>query len=417
MPPPPPPPHAKLHRHALECIFAFLTVSQLASLLVVSRAWQAAVCSMRGVVHGASLLYCGANATSCTKRLLSRMARHVSSAHFVESPVMEQTRQLFAHAPFLTDLRLPVTNVVEWVDTICFPAHLTRVEFDFAGDVHVEKVHSILRRLPHSSPSIQEICLIFRKSVPTTVSFGLLQSFQCLRQLGVVNAEYNLTGASLSLTHLQVQQLRALTHLERLDCELSSADMMQLLQPVAHDQQPLQWRGLANCEVTDDVCALFGSLPRVHHLNFKHLRPRGEINLNHLALLPALDNLVLCGVRMLSVPLLAVTTLKLSWLDVSTTATALTHFPALTDLELHDVNGFHDLTFLHPVRATLRSLYLNCAGRKTCPPDALLELQGMHQLTSLTVRNSFLWRQNTTYFAAVQPPSKLFPSLQRFQYN
>ena len=46
------PSHLRLHRHALESIFAVLTLPELQLCSLVSSRWLEAVCSMRGIEHG-----------------------------------------------------------------------------------------------------------------------------------------------------------------------------------------------------------------------------------------------------------------------------------------------------------------------------------------------------------------------------
>jgi hypothetical protein len=89
----------------------------------------------------------------------------------------------------------------------------------------------------------------------------------------------------------------------------------------------------------------------------------------------------------------------------------------LRDLTLTDTEQWADLSFLRPVRHTLRTLKLRDCDH-TDDAASLLDLvddETMPQLTSLTLLDSY--DLDAVALRALRPPSALLPSLQQFVYD
>jgi len=89
------PPVSRLHRHALESVFAFLNLRELHSVLSVSCRWQAAVLSMRSIVDPRP------RDLSLGPLLNSRLLHHVGKLRLTDKVTSQELVQLAQRAPQL----------------------------------------------------------------------------------------------------------------------------------------------------------------------------------------------------------------------------------------------------------------------------------------------------------------------------
>jgi len=223
----------------------------------------------------------------------------------------------------------------------------------------------------------------------------------------------------LILTASQVADLCPLHQLEELHCACEADAMVRLLQPLENGMQ-LQWQTLPfHCHITDAVGALFSSLSHVHTFNDKELES-GLSSPDCLALLPSLTNVTLGYVTdhvlALSQALPRVTTLTLICIDATTLElqALLMHFPCVSSLTLNSVKEFDALTFLQPLRATLRELTLDYCGVYDCSPESVLQLDDF-QLHSLRLSEAFNAPMSAELIASLRVPSTLIPTLHTFE--
>jgi len=427
-----PQPHERLHRHALESIFALLTFSELTLAGRASRCWMATVSSMRGLesgyqATGTQLMLSGGLLSSMVH---SRMARHVTSIgsadDMAELPAA-QMRQLAEQLPFLRQLHTHVTAesaADTWTAELQLPARLHTLGLLFdtrAATAHLNAVLVCTAR----HPSLQTIEVSLSGVLHASASFAPLQQLPHLTSLCIQPSSISYADSRfVSLTAAQAAELRALPQLSLLECPLHEEAMCALLQP-SPSLSPLQWTDLPHgCQVTDAVGALFASLPHVGHFHAHVVRADFQLSsLNCLALLPALRELRITGCgsdvafvawMALDQPLRQVTLLHLGYMKLVTDqlATLLMHFPRLEELHLEQVDGFDALTFLQPVQQTLRTLCMDECGWSSCSPDAAMQLAELQQLTELELQHCFSSRVSDALRAILQVPSALLPNLQ-----
>ncbi len=403
--------HLMLHRHALESIFGLLSFDELRVALLVSRRWFDAVCSMRGLNAGQRLFV--HSAERLTAVLRSPLARHVSvmSCSSLPPPLLlsrAQVQRIASRMRFLRDLRfLPAED--DWSQPLPFPATLRTVSlFDgwrmddspqrVIDDAVAAARFNALIVIFARQEQLEELSLEVHHRVLPALSFAPLQSLPALRSLGLSSSRTPLT-----LTAVQAEELRALTQLDFLDCAIDVASLLQLLQPPANSR--LQWTRLPRgSPITDAVVALLPSLLRLRTLSLSSFPPSLS-SLDFLAQLPSVTRLALSPrfkhsggysttdrermderLLALSITLPQVTNLTLSatMLTTQQLKALLAHIPQLRKLVLAHVHTIDALTFLEPVRHSLRSLLLlnyNRIGDASLTAESLSYL---HQLPHLT---------------------------------
>ncbi len=120
----------------------------------------------------------------------------------------------------------------------------------------------------------------------------------------------------------------------------------------------------------------------------------------------------------LSVALPRVLNLNIEWsmLETSELHTLLTHFPQLRELTLWMAECMDSLSFLSPVRSTLRSLTLGCCFGFDLTADAMQILRTF-SLTHLTIdRGSNGKAIEPALLRALTPSSTLLPTLHTFDF-
>jgi hypothetical protein len=119
----------------------------------------------------------------------------------------------------------------------------------------------------------------------------------------------------------------------------------------------------------------------------------------------------------LSVTLPRVAKLRLGngFLNTDELKALLTRLPQLRELTLDDLHQFDSLSFLSPVRSTLRSLSLNGCDGFEITAESLLVLRSFG-LTRLQLNRGFGPALDVALVQSLTPPSTLLPTLEQFEY-
>ncbi len=414
----PPQPHQRLHRHALESIFGFLSFDELRSAMFVSQNWLAAVGSMRGLECGKKLV----RAELVAAALKSRLARHVTCIgdRYHSLPFTRaQVQQIASRMSFLRQLSFHPQGDEEWSaeERLSLPATLSEVSIGFDAAASATSVNAILAALSPHEP-LAKLALFFSGTLPEQVSFAPLQSLPALKSLRLQNGSYD----DATLSDAQVQQLRSLTQLHPLDCHFREQTLLQILQP----PHQLRWTELPYYSrycITDALAALIPSLSHLRSFCLG-IRLPSLSSLDFLAQLPSLTAVEVEGsdadelLLTLSVALPRVVDLRLKYsaLNTEQLTALLTHFPQLCKLTLRGVDRFDSLTFLEPVRSTLRSLSLGSYFGFDFTADGVQILRTF-DLTHLAIDRQYGTAIAASLVQALTPPSTLIPTLQHFEYT
>ncbi len=277
-----------------------------------------------------------------------------------------QVQQIASRMPFLRRLSFSLQDDELWrtEERLQLPATLSDVSIGFDFAASATSVNAILAAFSQHA-MLASLELLFEGSFPEQVPFAPLQSLPALKALRLQDNSFG----DVTLSDAQVQEMRSLTQLERLDCRFSEEALMQMLQP----PHQLRWTELPhysrNC-MTDALAALLPSLPHLRSFSLGERLPSLS-SLDFLTQLPALTSVEVEGnnadalLLTLSVTLPRVAKLRLesSALKTGELKALLTHFPQLRELTLEYMPAFGSLSFLSPVRSTLRSLSLSsCVG-------------------------------------------------------
>ncbi len=359
----------------------------------------------------------------------SRLARHVSQfgSRFIPIELTRtQLQQMSRSMPFLRELHLaPQSSAsgADWSAVDRLPSSLTTV-------------HVAVHRL--AAASLSALIAMFSAHQPLLdLQLWLPQpgestadvSFAPLRALSHLLILRLHTHGQRDVSVAQAQELRALTRLKVLEFMCSKEQLLQLLEPPSNRQ--VQWTQLPNAyALSDAVAALLPPMPRLSHVSIEAFPP-SLTSLAFLTNLPALTSLDLTAdmghdgeaqrmdalLLALAVPLPGVRRFQLhaSNLHSAQLQTLLSLLPRLECLELGDMYAFEDLTFLEPVRNTLRVLSLARCRHSDLTPGKLLALRPF-QLTDLSLDNSLSEPLDELSLLSLTPPSILIPSLQTFHH-
>jgi hypothetical protein len=222
----PPSTAARLYRHALESVFAFCSLRELASLLCVSKEWSNAVRSMRSL---AVVIDCSSDESRLLLLCMSPLAAHVGtlkeSSNITQS--LAALHVLAFRLPHLHNLQYSMMG--SWMPLI-FPARLRTLSLRLQAKVDVfapfsDKQHHDLNaaiRIVATLPLLEEL---------TLAALGARSC--CLAPL--------VQAPSLRSLHLRLTQhvfdqtavtdaLRDMPHLRSLVCRPSPAAMLRMLQ-------------------------------------------------------------------------------------------------------------------------------------------------------------------------------------------
>ncbi len=421
------PPHLILHRHALESIFGSLSFDELRTALLVSRRWQAAVYTMRGLEKGGAVRLQGFYPIPS-----SPLARHISAlAGSVETALSpEHLQQACRSMPFLRMLYFCPLAGADWsaaaAAAMRFPPTLTHVHL-LGHPCSAADINAVIVMLSSHSP-----LRILRLWMPTAsasasaetalVSFAPLRSLPNLQLL-------HLSGGREAFSATQVQEVRVLTQLnEFFFHQLSEEQLIQILQPPSNSK--LQWKELpGRMLLTDSVVALLPPMPRLSKIACYSF-PHSLRSLAFFAQMATLTEVELyAGMReewqrmdsMLlalhtPMPHIASFSLEQSYLSTAELSTLLALMPTLSSLKLHRMSNVSSLPFLAPLQDTLRNLRLSACAHAALTPSVLLEALNGLQLTDLGLDRSLSGPLEESEKASLTPPSSILPSLQRFFY-
>jgi len=394
----------RLHHHALESVFSFVTLRELAQLLSVCRDFNGAVRSMAPI--GKELSF-GMSADAFSAVLHSPLARHVTA---IWSPSMnmplslEQLSQLAVHMPNLCRLRcyplLPATPATE--AEFRWPPRLTELSVavvlaDRSQLQHAESMAHIAARtnvllasLPQL-PHLERLSLVvqsFAFFVPADVSFAPLAA---LPQLTYFHCDWPLAQTA-RLPDTQARELQALTSLRHLRLSPTSgedATTMRLLTP------PHQWQlEELGSAWSAEVLRLLPTVPTLTRLDVMMRSDdatflTGLPNLSDLSLYlagsPPLDpSVVLVSLQHCAqLVKLRLHVVKALHLNVDSVVACVRHMPLLRSLHIGTAR-FSSLAILRELPPKLTHLGLSClAGSNELPATELEHVKALPVLRTL----------------------------------
>jgi hypothetical protein len=411
------PPVTRLYRHALESIFAFCSLSELVSVVRVSKNWAAAVQSMRplGAAHF--------DVWSLARVCASRLSRHVGSLRWSpQSPSVDALSVLSLRLPHLHTLRCWFCD--DW-SSLVFPARLRRLDVLFASAIDF---HDVLDGQLDIGPAIRAIA-----ALPLLESFTLKAEAEitrcCLSPLvdapALSHLALELYCADALDSTVNIEALRNMPHLRSLEFTPSTDTLARMLEP----PQTMQLDTLCVNYFTAEHGAAIVHLPSLTDLQFN----LWSTHTDFLCRLPNLHRLELkCDVTdempdatriMQSLhSLTGLTELSLIGESLRFTPThllaCLTHMPLLTSLQLSQMTALDSLCFLSTGPITYSLIKLTFIGFD--PPLRLAELVHVNALTGLrTLRllSVFDRPMDEQSVKLYTPPSSLLLSLCDFEHE
>ena len=158
-------PAMHIYRHALEAIFAMLELEDLIQIVAVSRAWSAAVRSMKPINASIERAEFGMSRKKCktfrplppiARILVSPLLRHVSAIHIEHAgirytsarawtPLTHASLGLLAqHAPSLTSLWCELKHMRTSIEPLVLPAKLTALNLQFDAKYTYAAINDVL---------------------------------------------------------------------------------------------------------------------------------------------------------------------------------------------------------------------------------------------------------------------------------
>jgi len=291
---PPAPAAQKLHRHALECIFAFCRRADLVAVSAVSRNWQAATLSMAPLRWRVSF----DDVDWLEELCRSPLRRHIAYLDCFDDrdiAVRPDCLKLLSQClPHLRTLSITVRLPLPAGFALQFPARLRwlvlTLEFLSTkdGDEGAVQTASFNAALDAVTGLAQLELLTLHVSSPMSKwvipgSLAALARAPCLRSLNLA-----LTRSGLPrLSDERVAELRALTQLQTLSFNKVDTPLLRRLLAPPHS---LQWQELGSLWLlTEDDAALLVTLP-LRTLHAKLSMPHADFLLQ----LPQLQSLTLC---------------------------------------------------------------------------------------------------------------------------
>jgi len=207
---------ACLYRHALESIFAFLSLAQLGRVLAVSRSWRSAVSSMRCIDATVESLPIGD----------SRLARHIGTLGSSDARFAARQTDLHLASLCMSGLHTLCCDMLGPTDdNLLFPPSLTHLAVrvpDNATSTKINKLIVAISQIPKlNSLLLQLQCL------HSTVSFapfrrGPLRELEL--QLDMLHRLFERT-----LTQAQADDVRAMPNLTHIHLPFYIGDLRMLL--------------------------------------------------------------------------------------------------------------------------------------------------------------------------------------------
>lgn len=412
-----PAPRVELYRHALECVFSCLEISDLHRVLSVSKDWKRAVSTMPSLMQRVRMF----GKRDPFTAIVSSLARHIGqlSTNRVSSPVL-----------FLANQRVPHLSVLECFmvlpqpDPMMFPRLLRSLALEFTDPMMHADANAVLSAFKPLS-----VLRFLRLTFPvyhTNLSFASLAD---LPQLNVFHVSFRGILPAAGFTDAQADQIRTLPQLSNLLLKSFHSFSTKLLQ-VPHQ---LEWR-----TVSDPIrgrlelsALLAGQLVSLGSLTHLHANVHVTVqDLDFLQSFPVLEVLDLqleefvVGTDVLTRGLqqaASVTELVLRRCEL-TTANLRTALAAMTNLRLLFLERLPQLEQLSFLTAaginlpnTLESLTLDdCRFIKAAE---LIHLQKMRKLSSLALLGSLYTELDGHSLSLYrQRPCLLIPALESFQY-
>ena len=400
-----------LHRHALESIFAFLGLSDLAAALRVSRDWTGAVGSMRRLELQVG---CPASEALVVEMAQSAMGRHVAGLEGVRL----DAETLGALAARMAHLRHLHGELKLWpAAPLAFPANLRHLDiqlFDRPDAAPTNALIRVIARLP-----LLEQLRLRTYTFAQRISFAPLTEMLPLRRLDV-----GCMAGPADFSEEQVDELRALPRLQQLCVPMSTPLLRRLLrQP--HD---LRWQQVSlPYPLDDETAALLTQLPSLTHIDRWTTCARFDwlaqlVNLTDIRLSFADTEDPAGRAESLVAALQCCTNIEFLKLDDCADLTAahladlLPRLPRLRELRLGDLLS-DSLSFLAQPPMTTQLSRLDLWNCQRLPLAELRHVHSLRGLTHLTLCQSFTAPLDEESRSQLAPPSLLLPRLEKFEYE
>ena len=423
-------PASNAHRHAIECVLAFLSLAELAKAVRVCPAWRNAAQYMRPI--GGTIKLATALVQSQRKSELLRHVATVTCKFFSTDPSPEpaQFTSLFEAMPQLRSL---ACQVLVPCDPFPWPAKLMDLTLNM--DSHDEwkttltpaRANSVLIALSQSSRALQRLTIRARLSKLVGLDLGFLVS---LPELRFVTLDFHWNWRTKwNLDDLQIHTLRQLAQITRLEFpRLESASLRQMLRP-PHEFKlasaptfPFVDARAAEClaalptlvEVDARLCSSAAFLSKLPLLTTLHLscqrfsQRHGVIWL--LTAEAVVDSLSSCT-RLTSLTLTAP-------LQSSHMCALLPRLPWLRSVTLSGMNALDSLRCFSvgPITSRLTSLTLRRCEHAELELNELGHLHALRNLGTLEIFDSFNEPLTEDDIANYTPPSRFIKRLKNFRH-
>jgi hypothetical protein len=407
-----------LYKHALESIFKFLTLPELNGMLSVNWSWQAAVMSMKSLEREIELTRRDVLPIS-----ISRLARHITaldSSFFPDNVLDAEDLCILAQGlPHLQALQCDL-RMSRGRTAFSFPKHLLQlslkllpVQVEAVTAADVTKMNAVIAAVSLLSRIRKIYFNIYHVLEP--VSLAPLARTMSLRDL-----TFNPEASGIS--DEQIDQLRGMHQLERLDIRVSEAHRYARLLATPHN---LLLKELAIWDYNDDCVVLLPLLPSLTKLRFSSL------NFDSFDFLRGLPNVrsIIWNLRCCAPPvaalvdglklLLSVTEVRLqaAKLDGAQLTEALSGMSTLKILHLREFKHLQSLTVFSAVPSLAGSLEDLCLY--DCKQLSISELQHIFKLKELQafqLRDCFHDGLTQTILTSFTPPVAELPALKRFYH-
>jgi hypothetical protein len=383
-----------LHRHVLECIFAFLPLSVLHTVSTVSRLWSTAVTSLP---HSPRTLVAPRREidVDVAVMLSSRLAKHVAALGTEGLPCIalepDQLAQLCARCPRLTELHAFVELPLSRAPMLLYPPLLRHLELCLSPEDEPTGAHA--DNSNHVASALRPLAVLRHLETLRLHELANGVSLAPLRDVPL------LKSLTLSVCHLRdefLDGLRALPHLRFVCLENSNGGAfggqltMLLREPRSLPLQPLEWQDFGALLPAAEAMTVLHHLSAVPPLTKLQLICGGCIDLSPLQRLTRLQSLTLhmlhtpvvflYSIRQLSLGghLAALTELAFvdaEWLSATDLTDVLPRIPLLRSLLLERTAGVRSLEWLRSgsLASTLTSLHLVGDWRNDGTPALLAE--------------------------------------------
>jgi len=416
-----------LHRHALECVFVFSELHELAALMAVCRDWQAAVLRMPSV--GDTYLLCPPDsdgAAALSALLTSRLRRHVVAIVGWCLPLSDEQLCLLAERmPHLCELKCALPAAGDPAPIPVMPSWLVSVELSWTSPQHpAEQTNGVIAALG-ALQHLKNLTLTFYCAIAGAIRLTPLRALHSLQRM-VLDG---LRNKDRAWTDEQLADLRAMGQLQRLTLRPCDEGVLERLLAPGHS---LQLRFLPDAlrvqELTAPIIAALHSLPALVFGNFSTRTLEGVAALHGL---PALTELQFaCEVELPTGELLTealrscrqLQTLNLQSLSnygrkevlVLSSAALSDSFgcmPLLLSLTIHGAQ-LDSLAFLTTgeLPHTLAELKL-CNITPRLPPSELIHVLSLGALRSLELWSALSVPADEATVVALTPPSAALPKL------